>query len=110
MPVFQILDVARNAVLDVGVIPCFTAEPAHLGEAGDSGFDECADVIDLHEPRKLVIVLDQVRAWPNDAHIAAQNIPKMRHFIDTELAKRIAGWIIAFVLSTRATSETIVLR
>ena len=34
MPVFQILDVARNAVLDVGVIPCFTAEPAHLGEAG----------------------------------------------------------------------------
>ena len=109
MPVFQILDVARNAVLDVGVIPCFTTEPAHLGEAGDAGFDECADVIVLHESRKLVIVLDQVRARPNDAHIAAQNIPKLRHFINAELAKPLAEWINAFVSIPRLTRELIVI-
>ena len=109
MPVFQILDVAGNAVLDVGVIPCFTTEPAHLGEAGDARLDECADVIVLHEPRKLIVVLDQVRARADDAHVAAKNIPKLWYFIDTEFAKPFAEWINPFVLIPRLTRELIVI-
>lgn len=108
MPVFQILDVARDAVLDVGIISRFTTEPAHLGEAGDAGFDESADMIVLHESRKLFVVLDQVRARADDAHIAAQNIPKLWHFIDAEFAKPLAEWINAFVSVPRLTRELIV--
>jgi len=109
MPVFQILDVAGNAVLDVGVIPCFATETAHLGEAGDAGFDECADVIVLHEPRKLIVVLNQVRARANDAHVAAQNIPKLWYFINAEFAKPFAEWIHPFVLILRLTCELMVI-
>src|ERR1700752_3741446 len=45
VPVFQILDVARNAVLDVRTVSRFSAKAAHLGQSSDAGFDERADVI-----------------------------------------------------------------
>src|SRR5438445_9724925 len=55
MPVLQILDVACNTVLDVGIVSRFSAETAHLGEAGDAGLDECGDVIVLDEARARVV-------------------------------------------------------
>ena len=58
VPVFEILDVAGDAVLDIGVVARFAAEPAHLGQAGDAWFHKSADVIVRHQLRKLVVVLD----------------------------------------------------
>lgn len=110
MPVFEILDIAGYAVLDVGVISRFTTETAHLGKAGDARLDECADVIVLHQPRKLIVVLDQVRARADDAHVAAENIPKLWYFIDAELTKPSAEWINPFVLIPRLTRGLIVIR
>ena len=34
VPVFEIFDVARDAILDVGIITCLTAKSAHLGQTG----------------------------------------------------------------------------
>src|SRR5437667_2337954 len=105
MPVLQILDVACNTVLDVGIVSRFSAEATHLGEAGNAGFDECADVIVLHESRELVVMLDQMRARADDAHVAAQHIPELRHFIDARSTEPLAERINAFVPVPRLTRE-----
>jgi hypothetical protein len=68
VPVFQILDVAGDAVLDVGAVAGFAAEAADLSEAGNAGFDEGADVIVGHElgrKRKLGARLESVGEIPS---------------------------------------------
>ena len=82
IPIFQVLDVAGDAVLDVGAVAGFAAEAADLSEAGDAGFDESADVIVGHELRELVVVLDEMRARTDSAHVAEEHVPKLRDFVD----------------------------
>src|SRR5947208_2546653 len=87
VPVLEIFDVAGDAVLDVGVVARFAAESAHLGEAGDAWFHERADVIVGQELRELLIVFDQMRTRTDDAHVAPEYVPKLRHLINAEFAK-----------------------
>ena len=82
IPIFEILDVARDPVLDIGTVARFAAKSAHLGQAGNARFHKCADMIIPQELRELLIVFDQVRSRADDAHVAAQNVPELRHFVD----------------------------
>ena len=45
VPVFQIFEIARNAIFDVDVGAGFSTKTAHLSETSDSGFHKRADVI-----------------------------------------------------------------
>src|SRR5438552_11973946 len=38
-------------------------------------------------------MFDQVWSRPNDAHVAAQHVPELRHFVDAQFAKPFAQWI-----------------
>ena len=62
-------------------------ESADLGETGNARFNKGAHVIGRHQFRELVIVLEQVRSRTDEAHFAAQDVPKLRHFIKTEFAQ-----------------------
>ena len=82
VPVFEVLDVASDAIFDVRTISCFTTKSSHLGQAGDAGFDEGADVIIGHQLRKLLVMFDQMRPWADYAHVAAEDVPELRDFVD----------------------------
>ena len=58
VPVLEIFDVARDAVLDVGAVARFASKSADLSKAGDAGLHESSHVIVSHELRKFVIVFD----------------------------------------------------
>lgn len=81
VPVFQILDVACDAVLDVGTVAGFAAKAADLSEAGDAGLHKGADMIIGHELRELVVVLDEMWTRADGAHVASKHVPKLRDFI-----------------------------
>src|SRR5438045_6841030 len=49
VPVFEIFDVARDPVLDIGAVARFAAKSTDLGQAGDAGLHERADVIVRHQ-------------------------------------------------------------
>src|SRR4051812_46805165 len=59
VPVLQILDVAGDPVLNIGIVSRFAAEPANLGQAGDARFHERTHMVVRHQLRELVVVLDQ---------------------------------------------------
>src|SRR5262245_9800470 len=82
IPVFEVLDVASDTILDVRTISCFTTKSSQLSQTGDPGFYEGADVIICHQLRKLVVMFDQVRPWADDAHVAAENVPELGDFVD----------------------------
>src|SRR4029077_12018281 len=90
VPLLEIFDIAGDAIFDVGIIARFAAEPAHLRKTGDTRFDERAQVIILQQTRKLSVVLDEMRTRAHDAHVAAEHIPKLRHFVDAKLTKQSA--------------------
>jgi len=82
VPVLEIFDIARDPVLNVDLVAGFATVTADLGEAGDARFHKGADIVVRHELRKLVIVLDQVRAGSNNAHVAQEDVPELRHLVD----------------------------
>ena len=83
IPVFQVLDVASDAILDVRTISCFTTKSSHLSQTGDSRLNERADVIIGHQLGKLLVMFDQMRPWTDDAHVAPEDVPELRDFVDT---------------------------
>lgn len=100
VPFFEILKVTGYAILDIGIASGFAPETAHLGKPGNPGFHKSANVIVRQKPGELVIVFDEMRPRPNDAHIAPQHVPKLRDFIDTKFAEPFAQRINAFVIIT----------
>ena len=82
VPVFEVLDVASDTILDVRAISCFTTKSSHLSQTGDPGFDERADVVIGHQLRELVVMFDQMRPWADYAHVAAEDVPELRDFVD----------------------------
>src|SRR5436190_16536835 len=46
-------------------------------------------------------MLDEMRARPDDAHVAAQHVPKLRNFIDAQFAKPFSERINALVVIAR---------
>src|SRR5690348_6820900 len=64
-----------------------STKAAQRSEAGEAGSHERADVMVRHVFGKLLVVFDQMRSWTNDAHVAAEDVPKLRHFIDAEFAE-----------------------
>ena len=87
IPIFEVLDVAGDAVFDIGAIPGFASISSNLGQAGDSGLHKGADVIIRHQLRKLFVMFDQVRPRADDAHVAPEHVPELRHLVDAQLAK-----------------------
>ena len=76
--------------------------PRTCAETGDAGLHKRADVIVRHAIwRKLIVVFDQVRARSDDAHVAEEHVPELRHFIDAQFAKPFPERINAVVVSPR---------
>src|SRR5450432_2614710 len=70
VPILQVFNIASEALFDVGTALSLAAETTHLREPGDTGFDECAHVVVGHELREFIVVLDEMRARSDDAHLA----------------------------------------
>ena len=87
VPVLEVFDIARHPVLDIRAVTRLAPEAAHLGEAGNAGLHESAHVVVRHELRELVVVLDQMRARPDDAHVAEEHVPELRDLVDAQFAK-----------------------
>ena len=49
----------------------------HLGKAGDAWFHEAAQAVGLGDPPKFEIVFDHVRAGPDDAHLAFEDVDEL---------------------------------
>ena len=76
----------------------FAAKSAHLRQAGDARFHETAHVIVRHQLGELLVMFDQMRPRSDDAHVAAQHVPKLRHFIEAQFAQPFSDRINAFVV------------
>src|SRR2546430_8273361 len=55
-------------------------------------------------------MLEQMRARTDDTHLAAQHIPELRNFIDTELPEKSPEWINAIVAPARVVRDLFVAR
>ena len=82
IPVFQVLDVASDTILDVRTISCFPTKSSHLSQTGDSGFNERPDVIIGHQLGKLLVMFDQMRPWTDDAHVTPEDVPELWDLVD----------------------------
>src|SRR3954453_20410131 len=90
IPVLEVFDVTGNSILDIRGIARFAAKATDLRKAGDSRLNECTNVIVFHELGKLLVVLDQVRPWTDDAHIPFEHVPELRNFVDAQFSKPFA--------------------
>ena len=81
-PVLQIMNVTLNTLDDIRARPGFTAESAHLGETGDARLHISAHGVIRQRVREILVVLEQMRARPDHAHFAAQDVDKLRQFIN----------------------------
>src|SRR5437016_3553044 len=108
IPVLQVLKIARDSILNVGIISRFAAKTAHLSQPGNSRLNERADMVARHYFRKFGVMLEQMRARTDDAHFAAQHIPKLRNFIDAELPEKSPEWINAVVAPARLVRDLFV--
>lgn len=101
VPVLQVLKIARDSILNVGIILRFAAKTAHLSQPGNSRLNKSADMVACHYFRKLGVMLEQMRARTDDTHLAAQHIPELRNFIDAELPEKSPEWINTIVAPAR---------
>ena len=69
----------------------FAAEAADLGEAGDAGLYEGADVEAGHDLGELEVVLDEVGTGADYAHLAAEDVDELGKFVDGVAAEETAG-------------------
>src|SRR5438552_11075157 len=86
------------------------AKTAHLSQPGNSRLNESADMVACHYFRKFGVMLEQMRARTDDTHLAAQHIPELRNFIDTELPEKSPEWINAIVAPARLVRDLFVAR
>jgi len=90
-PVLQVTHVGLEAMGNGIDGAGFATEAADLGEAGDAGFYEGANVEAGHDLGELDIVLNEVRTRPDDAHLAAQDVDELRKFIEGVAAEQMSG-------------------
>jgi len=64
VPVLQVLKIARDSILNVGIISRFAAKTAHLSQSGNSRLNESADMVACHYFRKLGVMLEQCGRGP----------------------------------------------
>src|SRR5262245_47403491 len=87
-PVLDVVQVVLDALLDRRV----AAPAVDLRPAGDAGLHLVAQ----HVLRNLVLeLLDKewaLGAWPDDRHVAAENIPELRQLVDVKAAEPAAEW------------------
>ena len=84
---------AQVPVLDIGQIEMHieiercTLARADLPESGHAGLHVQAPVV-----VKLVAIdfIHRMRAWPNQAHLSTQHIPKLRKLVEAEAAKEMS--------------------
>src|SRR5438552_4555142 len=88
----------------------FAAKTAHLSQPGNSRVNEGADMVACHYFRKFGVMVEQMRARTDDTHLAAQHIPELRNFIDTELPEKSPEWINAIVAPPRLVCDLFVAR
>ena len=82
-PVFDVVDVVLDAGGEVGV----AAEAVDLRPAGHARFHEVARKIVRDFPGELVDVIRALRTRADEAHVAAEDVPKLREFVDVPAAK-----------------------
>src|SRR6266849_2136248 len=103
IPVLEIFDVASDTVFDISVIPCFPAKSPHLRQTGDAWLHKRTHMVVAHEFRKLLVVFDLMRLRADDAHVAEEHVPKLRHFIDAQFAEPFSQRIDALIDLARLT-------
>ena len=89
------MNVVPQPFFEAGV----TAPSVNLCITGDPGADRVADVVVLMLPAKLPCKFGPLRTRAHQAHIAAQDIPQLRQFVQTQApqivsdprAARVAG-------------------
>jgi hypothetical protein len=59
----------------------------HLGPAGDARLDLVPDHVGLDDLPVLLVVRDRVRARPDDAHAALQDVEELRQLVERVAAQ-----------------------
>src|SRR5712691_9931988 len=54
---------------------------AHLGPAGDSGFDHVALAVERNLLLELADELRALRPWSDERHVPTQHVPQLRYFV-----------------------------
>src|ERR1044071_6204350 len=107
IPIFEVLDVAGDAVFDIGAVPGFAPKSSNLGQAGDPGLHKGTDVVIRHQLGKLLVVFNQVRPRADDAHVAPKHVPELRHLVDAQLAKPFSERVNPFISVPRLARDFI---
>ena len=97
--VLQVVEVVAELPRRARARPRVSA--AHLGPAGDAGLDQLAAVIERDLPLELG---DQVRnlwARPDQRHLPAQHVPKLRQLVDVRAAEDATDAGDAIVVDSR---------
>src|SRR5262249_31401422 len=75
--------------------PADRLAPVHLRPAGDARLDRQAAAVVVGVAGDL---LDEIRARPDEAHLAAQHVPELRQLIEAGAAEESAGardaWVV----------------
>ena len=81
-PVFNIVEVVLRTGGEVGV----AAEAVDLGPAGHAGFDDVARLVVRDRVREVGDVVRAFGARADEAHVAAEDVPVLREFVEVPAA------------------------
>ena len=79
-------DALSHFALGIG----FAAAPFHLCQPGDARLGKLTNGIAFDDFGKLLIVINEMGAGADDAHLAFEDVEELGHLIDAALAKEIA--------------------
>ncbi|KAG0773304.1 hypothetical protein G6F22_014986 [Rhizopus arrhizus] len=80
-PVLDVVDVVLDAVAHLAQRVRLPPEPVDLGPARNARLDPVAHHVALHQVLVHFVVLQRVRAGPDDGHVAHQHVQELRQLI-----------------------------
>jgi len=83
-PVFDVIDVVLDSFREVAV----AAQAVDLRPAGHAGFHEVSWQVVRDDGGELVDVVRAFGARADEAHVAAEDVPKLREFVDVPVADK----------------------
>lgn len=92
-PAIQVLEVGLKPAAQVSLRVGRAPQAANLRQAGQAGLERVPKEItrvDFPEPLLASQRTDRMRARPDNAHVAAQNVQQLRQFVDAGLADEAA--------------------
>ncbi len=102
-PILEIFEISLETIREVRLNQRRAAKASHLSKPSETRFRRMAMPISLVDlPKQFIRGPAAKRMWPrpNNAHISAQYINQLRHFIDARAANETANAGNAIIVAT----------